>query len=166
MIKMTWDEYGMELAKLVSRKSKDPSTQCGCVILDRNNRIVSTGYNGFPRAVPDDVEFLLNRDTKYKLVLHAEQNAVIFAQRDLYECTAYVWPMPPCSHCAAMLVQARISRVITCQPTVDQLDRWGESFSLSAWLFRHAGVKYRVTGAVVVGPSADRSDMGCDEDKL
>ena len=49
-----WDKRFLELAKLVGSWSKDPSTKVGAVIVDCNNRIISVGYNGFPKGVKDN----------------------------------------------------------------------------------------------------------------
>jgi dCMP deaminase len=135
---MTWDEYGMSLASAVAAKSKDPSTQVGCVILDSENRVVSTGYNGLPRRVPDDATILDNREIKLNLVLHAEENALLFARQSLEGCTAYVWPMPPCSRCAAKLAQVGIMRVVAPKPSPEQAHRWGWSLDLAAWVYEKA----------------------------
>jgi dCMP deaminase len=139
---VSWDDYALDLARLVASKSKDPSTQCGCVLLDAQHRVVSTGYNGFPRGVADDAARLQDRDTKLALVIHAEENALLFAQRDLTGCTAYVWPMPPCSRCAAKLAQVGIVRVVTVAPTAAQRARWGESFDLAQWVYAQVGLQY------------------------
>ncbi|WP_346658244.1 dCMP deaminase family protein [Endozoicomonas sp. 4G] len=139
---MTWDEYGMSIARAVAAKSKDPSTRAGCALLDREGRVVSTGFNGLPRCVPDDAAILEHRETKLSLVLHAEENALLFARQSLDGCTAYVWPMPPCSRCAAKLAQAGIRRVVAPQPSGEQMARWGPSLELAAWVYRHAGIEF------------------------
>ena len=45
---ITWDEYFMGVAILTAQRSKDPNTQVGCCIVDKEQRILSTGYNGLP----------------------------------------------------------------------------------------------------------------------
>lgn len=135
---MTWDEYGMSLARTIAAKSKDPGTKVGCCLLDPEHRVVSTGFNGLPRWVPDDPAILADRDTKLSLVLHAEENALLFARQSLEGCTAYVWPMPPCSRCAAKLAQTGIMRVVAPKPTPEQIERWGRSLDLAAWIYKHA----------------------------
>ena len=71
-------------ATLLARRSKDPSTQVGCVIVDpHERRAVSEGYNGFPRGCNDDPEIYQDRDVKYLRTIHAEVNAIITARRDL-----------------------------------------------------------------------------------
>jgi dCMP deaminase len=73
-----WDKNFLELAKTVSTFSKDPSTQVGAVIVDDDKRVISIGYNGFPKGVRDDHR-LDNRELKYEMIVHAEANALLFA---------------------------------------------------------------------------------------
>ena len=141
-----WDRYGMDLARVVAGRSKDPSTQCGAVLLDARRRVVSTGYNGFPRGIPDEAMLLQDRETKLALTLHAEENALLFAHRDLHGCTLYVWPMPPCAACARKLVQAGIVRVVALAPTPEQAQRWGSSMEWARWLYTMAGIEYLELG--------------------
>ena len=136
-----WDSRFMAMAKLVASWSKDPSTGCGAVIVDSRQRIVSTAFNGFPRRVDDDPDRLHDRRLKLALTLHAEANSVIFAERPIRGCTLYVHPMPPCSRCAALIIQAGISRVVAPAPAPDLADRWGESIELAVMAMREAGVK-------------------------
>jgi len=102
-------------------------------------RVVSTGFNGLPSGVEDSLERLSDRSIKYKMVVHAERNAIIDAKRNLSGMTAYVWPIMPCSECAAMIIQAGISTVIA--PRTDD-ERLIEScrFDLTEQMFREAGV--------------------------
>ena len=138
---MNWDDYLMSLAKVAASKSKDPSTKVGCVLVDRDNRVISVGYNGFPRYVEDNAERLKDRSFKLAGTLHAEENAILFARRDLTGAQAYVWPMPPCAHCTALLIQAGIYRIVSPEPSPQQLERWGESFKISKQFLKEAGVK-------------------------
>src|SRR4030067_2638115 len=104
-----WDLRFINLAYHISNWSKDPSTKCGAVIT-HGNRIVSLGFNGFPAGVLDHDDRLLDRELKYKMVLHAEVNALLFAGTDLSDCTLYVVPMAPCSRCAAQIIQSGIKK--------------------------------------------------------
>ncbi|EGT56720.1 hypothetical protein CAEBREN_07733 [Caenorhabditis brenneri] len=102
------------MAKVTSLRSKDPNTQVGCVIVDKNNCIVSVGYNGFPIGVDDDV-FRWDKedpnDNKHLYVVHAEMNAIINKRCDtLHDCTVYV-TLFPCNKCAQMLIQSRVKKV-------------------------------------------------------
>lgn len=140
-----WDERFLNLADEVSTWSKDPSTQCGCVLVDGDRRVVATGFNGFPRGMSDDVHLYADRETKYKRVLHAEVNAVLNATVDPVGTTAYV-SAPCCSSCALVLIQAGINRVVFYRPSEDILSRWGESISSALSFFEEAGVEVTSVG--------------------
>ena len=112
---LTWDEYFMGLAQLSALRSKDPHTQVGAAIVDENHRVVSVGYNGFPKGCSDDV-FPWDRDgdglnSKYLYVVHAELNAILNAPRSLQGCTLYV-SLFPCNECAKSIIQSGIKRIV------------------------------------------------------
>jgi dCMP deaminase len=86
-----WDRRFIELAKLISSWSKDPSTQAGAVITDNKRRVISMGYNGLAQGVEDLPERLNNREIKYKMFVHAERNAIIFARQSLENCLQYLY---------------------------------------------------------------------------
>lgn len=138
---LRWDRYFQTMAQAVAAKSKDPSTQCGAVIADAKQRLVSVGYNGFARGVNDTPERYADRPTKLKLVIHAEANALLFAQRDLDGCTIYTWPFQPCATCAALVIQAGIARVVAPLPSAGILERWALDIDLAQQMFREAGVE-------------------------
>lgn len=107
---LSWEEYFMTLAIVASLKSKDPSTQVGAVIIDKQTRkVISSGYNGFPRNL-DDNQIPQERPEKYHYVVHAELNAILHALRDLTECSLYVTVFP-CSECMKAIVQTGIKKV-------------------------------------------------------
>ena len=122
---MTWDQYFLNLAKTAASKSKDPSTKVGAVIVAKNNTVVSMGYNGLPRQLQDLPERYENRELKYRLVIHAELNALIHARRTLNGCTLYTYPLPCCEVCSIHLIQAGIVRFVS--PAGDIPERWMKS---------------------------------------
>ena len=122
MIETEWDSRMLNIAEQVSNWSRDPSTRCGAVITDSLYRIISTGYNGLPQGVPDDESVWGSREEKYEHIIHAEENALIFAQRSIRNCTLYTYPFPPCSRCASKFIQAGILRIVAPQPTEDLLE--------------------------------------------
>ena len=134
-----WHKRFLEIAEFISTWSKDPSTKVGAVIADKDNRIVSTGYNGFPRGVKDTIERYANRDIKYKIILHAEENAISYAKVDLTDCTLYISGLPPCAHCASLIIQSGIKTVVVRKQEVPE--RWIESMELSKQILKEAGVK-------------------------
>jgi len=105
-----WDEYFLDLAEQVSRRSPDPSTKHGCVLVDADRRVVSTGYNGPVAGLPNDL-VPLTRPAKYDWLIHAEDNAVAFARCDLRGATAYVTGMP-CAACFRRLLQVGVARIV------------------------------------------------------
>jgi dCMP deaminase len=142
-----WDLRFLELAKHVASWSKDPSTKTGAVIVDPQRRVLSLGYNGFPAGMLDVESRYADREFKYKHVVHCERNAVIFAQRDLTGSTLYTWPFMSCTPCAAMMIQAGITRCVA--PRSDN-PRWAADFALTEALFRETGVLLELADAVVV----------------
>jgi len=139
-----WDVRFVKLAMHIANWSKDPSTKVGCVVVGEDREIRSTGFNGFPRGIKDDEERLLDREQKYPLICHAEENAIMHAARigvSLKGSTAYVtWP--PCSRCARSLIQSGIKEII--YPTPGEIpERWIEDFNISNGMISEAGLIVR-----------------------
>lgn len=106
----SWDDYFLTLAENVSRRSPDPNTKHGCVLIDRDKRLISTGYNGPVAGLPNEM-VPLTRPEKYMYFIHAEDNAVAFARCDLRGSTAYITG-PPCSACFRRLLQVGVRRIV------------------------------------------------------
>lgn len=133
-----WDTRFIGLAKEVSTWSKDPSSKVGAVIVRPDKTICSLGFNGFPRGIADD-ERLLDRQRKYDIIIHAEENAIISAKEDMAGYSLYVYPYPPCCRCAARIIQSGITRIIF--PGFPWPARWVESFQSSLDIFSEAGIE-------------------------
>ncbi len=133
-----WDRRFLEMAKLIASWSKDPSTQAGAVITDNKRRVISMGYNGLAQGVEDLPERLNNREIKYKMFVHAERNAIIFARQSLENCSIYIWPFMTCAACAAMVIQTGIKRVVAPH---SENERWIHDFELATHQYREAGVE-------------------------
>ena len=106
----SWDEYFMEIVEQISARSPDPHTRHGCVLVDQDNRVISTGYNGPVSGLPNDL-VPLTRPEKYDWFIHAEDNAVAFARCDLRGATAYVTGQP-CAACFRRLLQVGVGRIV------------------------------------------------------
>jgi dCMP deaminase len=133
----SWDSKFMNLAAFVAMEfSKDPSTKVGAVICDEDNRVVSIGYNGFPKGIKDD-DRLQDREKKYSLIVHAERNAMLFATTSMKNCTLYTYPFLPCSLCAGMVIQCGIKRVVSYKSTNK---RWMKDFEISREMFEESGI--------------------------
>ena len=101
---ITWDEYFMAVAKLAGMRSKDPNSQVGTCIVSPDNKILSMGYNGFPKGCSDD-EFPWERegeepDTKYPYVVHSELNAILNYRGGSLEGAKLYVSLFPCNECA------------------------------------------------------------------
>jgi len=108
---LSWDEYFMNIADEVAKRSKDPSSQNGCVIVDAKHRPVSFGYNGTIQGANEDKLTLSERPMKYYFAIHSEMNALIFAHRDLTDCTLYN-RIATCENCLKHCLQAGIKRFV------------------------------------------------------
>lgn len=140
-----WDQRFLDLAAHIAEWSKDPSTKVGCVVVGPDREIRSTGFNGFPRGIEDTAERLADRELKYPLICHAEENAIMHAARvgvSLKGCTAYVtWP--PCTRCARSLVQAGVAAVV--YPASREIpERWHADFKMSLAMLAEARVAVTV----------------------
>ena len=139
-----WDRRFIDLALHISNWSKDPSTKVGCVVVGEDREIRSTGFNGFPRGIKDSIERLEDREMKYPLICHAEENAIMHAARigiSLKDCVAYVtWP--PCTRCARSLIQAGVVEVVFPKD-IEIPERWVEDFDRSLSMMKEAGVLAR-----------------------
>ena len=137
-----WDKRYLRLAKEVASWSKDPSTKVGAIaVLDGS--VLAQGYNGFARGILDTEERYNDRPTKYKYIVHAEQNLIYNATYNgvsLDGSTLYVTGLPVCSECAKGVIQVGIERVF--MPKDFDIKGWSESWDLSASMFREANVYY------------------------
>lgn len=141
-----WDNYFLDIADVVRRKSKDPSTQIGAVIVGRDRQIVSTGFNGFPRNIDESDPARWERPIKYQFVEHAERNAIYNAARtgvSLKDCTLYLIgmgpPCTPCTACAKAVIQSGVTRVVG--RSYKALSKtWVNDFTFATALLQEAGV--------------------------
>ena len=136
-----WDERFMDMARLVATWSKDPSTKLGACIVDSKKRIISVGFNGSPVGV-GDVDDINERPRKLMRTIHAEANALHFTNRDVTGFTIYV-TQPPCSNCAAHMIQRGIAEVVFMKGSEDFMSRWTEDYKEALAMFNEAGVNVR-----------------------
>ena len=109
----------MGIARLSAQRSKDPNSQVGCCIVSKDNKILSMGYNGFPRGCSDD-EFPWNRDNaaedpynaKYSYVTHSELNAILNYRGGSLEGAKLYVTLFPCNECAKAIIQCGITTII------------------------------------------------------
>lgn len=149
-----WDRHFLQLALDNARMSKDPSTRVGAVIVGPDREIRSTGFNGFPRGIADTPERLNDRETKLRLVVHAEMNSILNAARigtSVKGCTLYlaatddtglVWGGPPCTRCTVETIQSGISQIVS-YAFKDVPSRWKDDIAFARGLLDECGIGYR-----------------------
>ena len=140
---MKWDEYFINIAEQVKLKSKDERTQIGVVIVGKDNEIVSTGYNSFPRGIVDDISERQERPEKYFWFEHAERNAIYNAARigvSTLGTTMYMTCGMSCSDCARAIINSGISKIVLREGRGATNQKWQESSQRSMEMFKEAGV--------------------------
>ena len=146
---ISWDEYFMGVAHLSGMRSKDPCTQVGACIVSNDNKILSMGYNGFPRGCSDD-EFPWVKEgdmleTKFAFVTHSELNAILNYRGGSLEGAKLYVSLFPCNECAKAIIQSGIRTVVyACDE-----DDGKPSNTAAKRMFEAAGIEcipYRSTG--------------------
>ena len=141
---ISWDEYFMGVAHLSGMRSKDPNTQVGACIVSPDNKILSMGYNGFPKGCSDD-EFPWEREndndrnlTKYPFVTHSELNAILNYRGGSLEGTKLYVSLFPCNECAKAIIQAGITTIVYGE------DKYADTPAVRASkrMLNAAGVRY------------------------
>ena len=144
---LTWDEYFMAIAKLSSKRSKDPNTQVGACIVSNDNKILSIGYNGMPLNCSDD-DFTWERDTaddnKYFYTVHSELNAILNYRGGSLEGSKIYVALFPCNECAKAIIQSGIKEVIYLSDKYHDQD----NMIASRRLFDECGVRYHEFKAI------------------
>ena len=110
-MRVSWDEYFMQIAEMVATRSTCDRAYVGCVLVNKDNRIVSTGYNGSLSGNPscDEIGHTI-RDGHCIATIHAEMNALLYCAREgitVKGAKAYVTHFP-CLNCTKSLIQAGI----------------------------------------------------------
>ena len=112
-MKTDWDTYYLAQCFLVSQRSIDPSTKCGSVIVSKDGRVLSQGYNGPLKGIDDSV-VPLERPDKYFHMIHAEENAILAYNgsfQDIEGSTIYITGSP-CHKCLRMIIQKGIGKIV------------------------------------------------------
>lgn len=144
MTQLSKPEKYIKLAKYnADLFSKDPNTKVGCILLTPDfSRVLSTGINGFPRNIKDNIPERWERPEKYIRVCHAECNSIANAARTgtPIDGAVAVVTLFPCSNCAKMMIQSGISKVYSIEPDFT-LPIWSKEFEISQELFTEAGIE-------------------------
>ena len=137
-----WDQRFCELARFVSRWSKDPNAKVGAVVFCKRGGDISIGYNGFPMGVEDSAERLNDLQIKLDMIVHAEENALIAAGSRAFGSTIFVWGKPICARCAASIIQAGVKRVVALTPESVPVDsKWRKTGEIAYEMMHEVGIE-------------------------
>lgn len=142
---MDWTSYFLNIAEAVKLKSKDESTQIGSVIVGKNNEILSTGYNSFPRGLDDNKPERQERPEKYLWFEHSERNAIYNAARvgtPIDGSNIYLTSGLPCCDCARAIINSGIKKVY-CKRicTTKNPDKWESNQSKAYNMLKECNVE-------------------------
>jgi len=167
-----WDDYFFDICEVVGSKSKDLSTHVGCVIVGPAHEIRSTGFNGFPSGVEDDLDNFperYKRPEKYVWTEHSERNAIYLAARhgvSLVDCTIYLTWMP-CAECARAIIQSGIQRVkVLAYDPQDAITYPMFRFDVTLMMFEEAGISVQVKQKLKKGDTHDKNVSVDQTDEL
>lgn len=147
-MRISRDEWGLELAKVTARRGTCCRRQVGCVLVDKDGHVLSTGYNGVAAGLPhcNAEEQLIHLDRSIEIVypnacagakapsgtnldacqaIHAEQNALLQCKdvREIHTC--YV-TCSPCVTCVKLLMNTGCQRIVFGElyPHADAKNLW------------------------------------------
>lgn len=145
MLDERWIKYFFDIAEVVAKQSKDPSTKTGAVLVSSSKQIIACGYNGFPAKFPDNKEQYLCKDYKYPRIVHAEINALMSAAKhgiSTLDSSLFVVPIQVCNECAKAIIQAGVKNVFI--KVNKSTNKWTEAFAISKEMFEACGVNVYV----------------------
>lgn len=138
--KLSWINFYIGLACVISKKSPDSQTQHGCVITDKFNRVLGVGYNGFPRGA-NDSRLPNTRPDKYMWMFHSERNALANCEHRPEGGIAYITG-PPCNECLYALHQHGIKQIYFGETKSNMIDEkmqsWCDEFIKETSIGYHA----------------------------
>jgi len=148
----SWHTYFMKQVYLVAEKSKDPRTKIGAVLV-KDNRVISTGYNGFPIGVNDLEERYVNRETKYKFIVHSEHNAILSCARfgvSSLNSTLYTNAYP-CNDCMKAIIQGGIIKIIIHKqyPKMSNMLNFNNIHEISKQMSEESGIEVEIFDKVL-----------------
>jgi dCMP deaminase len=163
---VSWDDTFLEMADTVAKRSKDPSTKVGAVLVSPDRRQIAVGYNGFPSSVydnsgvlkkeygwvsePDRVLTVPIEDAvinKYDIIIHAEANAIANCHVRPVNWTIYCTHVP-CPECAKTIAANGISRVVCYDKKLNgsNIDEYTKNKIKTLTIFDIASIKYAIRG--------------------
>lgn len=141
-----WTSRYLEVAKLISTWSKDPSTKIGAIVVGSDGQIIANGYNGFPRRITDSYGRFSDRTLKLNYTIHAEMNCIYNASLtgiSVKGATLYLYGLPCCHECAKGIIQSGINKVNAMYSKDKDISSWADSCDLARRMFLESDVEYQ-----------------------
>lgn len=139
-MRQTWDKTWLQIANTLATRSRCTNRQVGAVIVDENNRPIAVGYNGPPAnfvATESCKQFCprsqsQNRTESYDncVSVHAEANALLFADRRLFKAATMYVTNPCCFNCSKLIANSGITRVVMQVSEIDAHASWDKTLEL------------------------------------
>lgn len=115
MRRINWDEFFIGVALLASKRSYEKETKVGACIVNEDNKIIATGYNGMPRGIENSIMSWEREgdwlETKYPYIVHAEMNAILNTTSNNLKNSKIYTTLYPCNDCAKAIIQSGIKTV-------------------------------------------------------
>jgi dCMP deaminase len=113
-LRPSWDEYFLLIAFIVSLRSQDPNIHHGAIVVDENNHIIGTGYNGPIKLSNDKIIPWHNRDQKRKWMIHAEENCLLNCTKPGSSHNSFKMYVTgtPCNNCLQRIINFGIKNII------------------------------------------------------
>lgn len=109
-LRVSWQQYALDLAKAASKRSEDPYHKVGACALGWGREVLGLGYNGLMSGKDVEPSFWQDRDGRRPYMIHAEVNCLASVKRE--ECQILAVTLLPCSYCATMIAAYRIPCVV------------------------------------------------------
>lgn len=141
----TFDVICMKQVYLTSERSKDVRTKIGAVLVKEKN-IIGTGYNGFARKVLDLPERYNDKETKYKFVVHAEDNAILTCARlGISTMNSILYTQAfPCNDCMKSVIQAGIKKIIIHKQWPNMNPKWLKLMEISKIMMKESEIQLEI----------------------
>ncbi|HEY1630824.1 MAG TPA: deaminase [Rhizomicrobium sp.] len=148
------DRDYLALAHRFAGASPDPSTKVGALLVDAASSVVAIGHNCFPEGVACTSNRLDDRETKLRLIVHAEMNAILAAARagvSTKDCVLYlaatdasgqVWGGAPCVRCTVEIIQSGVREIVS-YPQKAGFSKWHADLAEAKDLLVEAGIVFR-----------------------
>jgi len=147
-MKPSWDVYYLAQCFLIAQRSIDTGTKCGAIIVSKDNRVLSQGYNG-PLKKIHDSQVPMTRPEKYYHMIHAEENAILAyngSYQDIQGSSIYITGTP-CHKCLRMIIQKGISEIVVPEFPITKCQDEGD-LKAAEFMMEQSDIKIRTISEI------------------